>query len=42
MSIKTKTAVTTDIVLIDIIGFTKLEPLKQLEIIEFVTSSYKK
>lgn len=32
----------TDIVLIDIIGFSKLAPLEQLEIITFVTNTYKK
>lgn len=37
-----KTPLKTDIVLIDIIGFSKLAPLEQLEIISFVTKTYKK
>lgn len=35
-------ALKTDIVLIDVIGFSQLEALQQLEIISFVTSTYKK
>ena len=37
-----KTAIITDIVLIDIINFSQLSSIKQLEIITFVTRSYKK
>ncbi|MDQ7059687.1 MAG: hypothetical protein Q9M43_00550 [Sulfurimonas sp.] len=42
MSKQMKAALTTDIVLIDIIGFSKLASYKQLEIIKFVTASYKR
>ncbi len=35
-------ALKTDIVLIDVIGFSQLEALQQLEIISFVTATYKK
>lgn len=41
MQIQTKPVLNTDIVLIDIIGFSKLEARKQLEIINFVTATYK-
>lgn len=39
---KMKTQILTDIVLIDIINFSKLESAQQLEIISFLTKSYKK
>ncbi len=39
---KSQNVWTTDIVLIDIINFSKLEAEKQLEIIEFLTKSYTK
>jgi len=42
MSKKHKKVLTTDIVLIDVIGFSRLEPLQQLEIINFITATYKK
>ena len=41
MSINKKQVLKTDIVLIDVIGFSKLEPLQQLEIITYVTATYK-
>ncbi len=37
-----KKVLKTDIVLIDVIGFSKLESLQQLEIINFITITYKK
>ena len=37
---KKENAWETDIVLVDIIGFSKLEPLEQLEIIKYMTNSY--
>ncbi len=37
-----KKVLKTDIVLLDVIGFSKLEPLQQLEIINFITITYKK
>jgi hypothetical protein len=39
---KSKKVLKTDIVLLDVIGFSKLEPLQQLEIINFITATYKK
>ncbi len=39
---KNKKVLNTDIVLIDIIDFSKLNPLQQLEIINFITVAYKK
>ncbi len=42
MKMNKKTPLKTDIVLIDIIGFSELAPLEQLEIIRFVTNTYKK
>jgi len=42
MASNNKKVLTTDIVLIDVIGFSKLEPLQQLEIINFITITYKK
>ncbi|WP_294963948.1 hypothetical protein [Sulfurimonas sp.] len=42
MSTNNKNAWTTDIVLIDIINFSKLEAEQQLEIINFLTKSYTK
>ncbi len=42
MALNNKKVLKTDIVLIDIIGFSKLQPLKQLEIINFITITYKK
>jgi len=41
MSRKTDTAIITDIILIDIINFSKLEIEEQLEIISYLTRSYK-
>ncbi len=37
---KTQNAWETDIILVDIIGFSKLEPFQQLEIIKYMTNSY--
>ena len=37
---KIEIACETDIVLVDIIGFSKLDPLEQLEIIKYMTNSY--
>lgn len=42
MSQRNKKVLKTDIVLIDVIGFSQLEALQQLEIISFVTATYKK
>ncbi|DAB28957.1 MAG TPA: hypothetical protein CFH84_12050 [Sulfurimonas sp. UBA12504] len=42
MNQKTQADIFTDIVLIDIINFSKLESTQQLEIITFLTKSYKK
>lgn len=42
MTINKNRALRTDIVLLDVIGFSRLEPLQQLEIINFVTETYKK
>lgn len=42
MTPETKKDIYTDIVLIDIINFSKLTDLQQLEIINFLTKSYKK
>ncbi len=42
MSINNKKILKTDIVLLDVIGFSKLEPLQQLEIINFITIACKK
>lgn len=42
MSQNRRKALKTDIVLIDVIGFSQLEALHQLEIISFVTATYKK
>jgi hypothetical protein len=42
MNPETKAAIFTDIVLIDVINFSKLESSQQLEIITFLTKSYKK
>lgn len=39
---KKELVIETDIVLIDIIGFSRLDALKQLQIINFVTATYKK
>ncbi len=39
---RNKQVLNTDIVLIDVIDFSKLSPLQQLEIINFITSAYKK
>jgi len=35
-----KNCLETDIVLVDIIGFSKLEPIQQLEIIKYLTKTY--
>jgi len=37
---KKENAWETDIILVDIIGFSKLKPLEQLEIIKYMTNSY--
>ncbi len=42
MHIQKKIILHTDIVLVDIISFSKFESSKQLEIINFITSTYKK
>ncbi len=42
MTLEMKKEIYTDIVLIDIINFSKLSDLQQLEIITFLTKSYKK
>lgn len=42
MAVSKKKVLRTDIVLIDVIGFSKLDPLQQLEIINFITATYKK
>ena len=42
LSSRKKVGITTDIVLIDIINFSKLNSSQQLEIITFITRSYKK
>jgi hypothetical protein len=42
MTEETKAQILTDIILVDIINFSKLESSQQLEIISFLTKSYKK
>jgi len=42
MKKQTKKNILTDIVLIDVINFSKLDPMQQLEIINFLTKSYSK